>query len=48
VVNIEQMGKGWSMYPPLMSLVDWYLHKADQCARLAQGTTDRRQSRLSP
>jgi len=26
-----------------MSLVDWYLHKADQCARLAQGTTDRRQ-----
>jgi hypothetical protein len=31
------------MYPPLMSLVDWYLHKANQCARLAQGTTDRRQ-----
>ncbi len=26
-----------------MSLVDWYLHKADQCARLAPGTTDRRQ-----
>jgi hypothetical protein len=42
VLNIAQTAKGRLTQYPLMSLAAWYLHKADQCARLAKDATEPR------
>ena len=40
VFNFEQTACRWAGDSPPMSLASWYLHKADQCARMAKEARD--------